>query len=188
MTQSPDDDSFAAVLAVVRGERRPMTLLASKVLRYMLRCGNGCDVRITPTKFVVVVGPYSRPVDYFVHIAPAVVSELLRSVENPAPRARAVLGVRTVAAVGPMDAWSYGPHAVWLDATDDAVPIAVRPGLIATEAWPLAFPLPPPIPRVDRDFDPPLTCPHCLAIATRYRQLSCGSLVCPACARSFQIS
>jgi hypothetical protein len=187
MTSAPGE--FAAVERVLRGERLPLDHAGSKMLMFILRDPSGCDATIDRHRFEIRYDWHPTTHPYALSVAPVVVSELLAlaAVQGATTRVRARVRPRVIARIGMFPAWQFGRRLLWLDATDRTVTFSVRDAALGLSLDDAVAPIPEPIglaPFVD--FDPSLPCPHCHEHATRYRQLSDGSLVCQACGRSFR--
>jgi hypothetical protein len=187
MTPDDDDDSLRRTLDAFDGARYPLDTISSKALRFMLARPDGCDATVSPSRFEVRFGWHPARHRYVLRAAPPVVSELFRLADAaPAPSVRARIGPGTIPITGAVS-WSFGPRWLWMDASGTTVSIRVRDGTGRVGIPADSEPLPEPIksPRRFVDLAWPLPCPHCATPALRYRQLQDGSLVCPACSRSF---
>jgi hypothetical protein len=179
-------EAFDDVLAALDGKRFARDAGVVKVLRLMLQDPAGCDATIDRARFSIRFGWHSgRQHTYFRDLAPGVVGQLLDWSGAPGTvRAwRGAIARQDVSDAG-FDPWSFTRRFLWVELTDTGVLLAVREAVGSLNAHPVPLPEPdaPPLKFVALD----LTCPHCSQRATRYRQLSCGGLVCGECGCSFK--
>jgi hypothetical protein len=157
----------------------------------MLFSAEGCDATITRDRFEIRFGWHPARHKYFLSIAPAVVSKLLE-LSGQTPSAGSVR-----ARIGPAEIprtqfpkWSFEARYLWIDLSDEQISISVRECSAINDAVaPPLLPEPAAIQYERRylSFSPELECPHCRVPDASYRQISCGSLVCQACGRSFDL-
>jgi hypothetical protein len=184
-----DRDSVARAFAAFDGARYPLDGGSSKVLRFMLEGAEGCDATISPDAFEVRFGWHPSRHRYFLHVAPGIVSELLRLAgrRGPSPSVRARIGPATIPALQ-FPSWSFGERLVWMDRSSGEVSISVRDGRSDHSVLDRSpEPLPEPIAYALQfvDFPTALACPRCATPGLKYRRLQDGALVCVSCGRSF---
>jgi hypothetical protein len=157
------------VFDVLTGKRMPFEADASKVLCFMLRHSNGCDIHIGLEGFILLYPKGAKLLECRESLAAPVLSQLLTwaGVQEATDRIRAVIGPETVHAPRSprmrFPAWSFGLRMVWLDATLEHVKIYIRDGSQDTaetlERLPLPFPQP--------------ACPYCGMLLRGFHAKQC---------------
>lgn len=179
-----DPESFAKVRAALGGTRFLFDASVSKVLRFMLEDHRGADALITETQFRIQYGWHLSHHQYFLRVAPGVLSKLLElagvvAVDGPLST---VIAPATLDFPGTPLRWSFSRRRIWIAATPTTITINVREAASCDETPdPLPASIERPITFVEIDGG----CPHCGVRAESYRELSDGGLVCGPCGRSF---
>lgn len=173
---------FDQVQAALAGARLPLDAGSTKVLNFILRPSEGCDITITPDTFFIKYGWHLAHHRYKHDIAPRIVSWLCEA----APTGHLVAGAlswwfEVTDERGRLEShWTYGPRRIWFDASPERVVIKVRDATVDPGAESIPPPIEPPIEYLVGAHP----CPHCRVVPERYRKLRDGWLVCLACGRS----